>query len=151
MNKKTIISFLVAIIIGIIIGKYIYNGYLNEKKNVINNDEYVYLMQYGVYSNNDYMVENTKKLKDYFYYVDDDKYHVLIGVTKNKDLKDKIIGAQGIDDNIYMKKVNVDDNTFLETLSQYDNLVSSTDNKSTILTAEKQILSKYEELILRSE
>lgn len=61
------------------------------------------------------------------------------------------MNAQGIKDDVYMKKVNIDNVTFLESLNQYDNLVLNTSDKSTILTAEKQILSKYEELILRSE
>lgn len=154
MKKKSVIYVLLSILIGFCIGKYIYNGYSMEAENVFkdsNKNSDVYLVQYGVYSNNDLMLQNTKKLKNYFYYVDDNKYHVLIGITKNIDLKEKIMNAQGIKDDVYMKKVNIDNVTFLESLNQYDNLVLNTSDKSTILTAEKQILSKYEELILRSE
>lgn len=154
MKKKSVVYVLLSILVGFCIGKYIYNGYTSEAKGVFNETNGksdIYLVQYGVYSSNDLMVQNTKKLKNYFYYVDDNKYYVLIGITKNKDLREKIVSAQGITDEVYMKKISIDNVTFLESLNQYDNLVLETDNKSTILTAEKQILSKYEELVLRSE
>ena len=40
---------------------------------------------------------------------------------------------------------------FLQSLRQYDSLVSSLSDKTSIINAEKQILSKYEELILNNE
>lgn len=154
MKKSTIVSILFAILIGVFIGKYIYNGYESETKlafNETNKEENVYLIQYGVYSSNELMIQNTKNLKDYFYYIDDNKYHVIIGITKKVELKDKIINANGIESDIYMKKICISNTEFLESLEQYDTLVSNTENEGTILTAEKQILSKYEELILNSE
>lgn len=50
-----------------------------------------------------------------------------------------------------MKGVKIDNSEFLNLLDQYDNLISNTDDKDTIISAEKQVLSKYEELILQSE
>ena len=50
-----------------------------------------------------------------------------------------------------MKRVNVNNQEFLNLLNQYDNLVSTTDDKDIIISAQKQILSKYEELILISD
>ena len=153
MKDKKIVYVIVAIIMGVIIGKYIYNGYENELTTALAESkvEDVYLLQYGVYSNEELMKKNTEKLKKYFYYVDDNEYHVLIGITKDKSLKDKIVNSYNIEDNIYLKKINVDNSEFNELLKQYDILVKNTENKTTILNAENQILSKYEELILRSE
>lgn len=153
MKNKTIIYVILAILIGAILGKNIYDGYAKEVESTFGEKqiEKVYLIQYGVYSSNESMLENTKKLKNYFYYQEDDKFYVLIGITANKELKDKIINSYNIDTDIYMKQIKIDNITFLETLKQYDNLVLDTDDKNTILSAEKQVLSKYEELILRSE
>lgn len=153
MKDKKIVYVVVAIIMGVIIGKYIYNGYENELTTALAESkvEDVFLLQYGVYSNEELMKKNTEKLKKYFYYVDDNKYHVLIGITKDKSLKDKIVNSYNLEDNIYLKKINVDNSEFNELLKQYDILVKNTENKTTILNAENQILSKYEELILRSE
>lgn len=152
MKKTTILYILGAILIGVFIGKYVYNGYQNETKEAFKDmNENIYLLQYGVYSSNDSMVENTKNLKDYFYYIENNKYHVIIGVTMDKDLKDKIKKANSIDNNIYIKKVSINNDEFIESLKQYDNLIKNTEDKTTILTAEKQILSKYEELIINNE
>ena len=152
MKKTTILYILSAILIGVFIGKYVYNGYQNETKEAFKDmNENIYLLQYGVYSSNDSMVENTKNLKDYFYYIENNKYHVIIGVTMDKDLKDKIKKANSIDNNIYIKKVSINNDEFIESLKQYDNLIKNTEDKTTILTAEKQILSKYEELIINNE
>lgn len=152
MKKTTILYILGAILIGVFIGKYVYNGYQNETKEAFKDmNENIYLLQYGVYSSNDSMVENTKNLKDYFYYIENNKYHVIIGVTMDKDLKDKIKKANSIDNDIYIKKVFINNDEFIESLNQYDNLIKNTEDKTTILTAEKQILSKYEELIINNE
>lgn len=152
MKKTTILYILSAILIGVFIGKYVYNGYQNETKEAFKDmNENIYLLQYGVYSSNDSMVENTKNLKNYFYYIENNKYHVIIGVTMDKDLKDKIKKANSIDNNIYIKKVSINNDEFIESLKQYDNLIKNTEDKTTILTAEKQILSKYEELIINNE
>ena len=152
MKKTTILYILGAILIGVFIGKYVYNGYKNETKEAFKDmNENIYLLQYGVYSSNDSMVENTKNLKNYFYYIENNKYHVIIGVTLDKDLKDKIKKANSIDNDIYIKKVSINNDEFIESLKQYDNLIKNTEDKTTILTAEKQRLSKYEELIINNE
>lgn len=152
MKKTTILYILGAILIGVFIGKYVYDGYQNETKEAFKDmNENIYLLQYGVYSSNDSMVKNTKNLKDYFYYIENNKYHVIIGVTMDKDLKDKIKNANSIDNDIYIKKVSINNDEFIESLKQYDNLIKNTEDKTTILTAEKQILSKYEELIINNE
>ena len=151
--KKNIFTYvLVAILIGVILGKYIYNGYEIESTEAFSETtNKIYLIQYGVYSSEELMKDNTKKLKNYFYYVDDNKYHVLIGITSNKNLKDKIVSAYKIDNKVYLKEKNINNNIFIETLKQYDNLVNDSNDNDIIITAEKQILSKYEELILNSE
>ena len=40
---------------------------------------------------------------------------------------------------------------FIENLRQYENLVNDSNDTNFIVNAEKQILSKYEELVLNSE
>ena len=75
MKNKTIIYVAVAIIIGLILGKNIYDGYAKEVDDVFNEKrlENIYLIQYGVYSTIESMEENTKKLKSYFYYNEDEE------------------------------------------------------------------------------
>ena len=153
MKNKTIIYVIAAILIGVVLGKNIYDGYAKELENKTSKQENkeVYLIQYGVYSSNDSMIENTKKLKHYFYYEEEGKFYVLIGVTLDKNLQNKIVDAYKIKSDIYMKKVSINNMVFLETLKQYDNLVENTNDNDAIINAEKHVLSKYDELILRSD
>ena len=151
MKKQKIIYILAAAIIGIAIGKYIYSSYKEETLETFkSNDADIYLLQYGVYKDENVMIENTKKLKNYFYYKEENGYHVIIGITKNKNLKQKIVDSYKITENIYMKRVNIDNSEFVTLLDQYDNLIKDTDDKTTIFNAQKQVLSKYEELILQN-
>ena len=151
MNKKKIIYVLIATLIGISIGKYVFDSYNKESKEVFKyKNVYVYMLQYGVYSSNENMISNTKKLKNYFYYKNDDGYHVIIGITKNENLKEKIVDSYDITENIYMKRVNINNSEFIMLLDQYDNLINDTNDKKTIFNAQKQVLSKYEELILEN-
>ena len=150
--KKNIKYIIISIIFGIMLGKYIFNEYKEDTKVVINQtSDTVYLMQYGVYKDENNMKKASKDLKNYFYYKDSDGYHVLIGITKNKKNKQKIVESYEILTNIYMKKVKIDNEEFLELLNQYDSLIEQTNDKEIINNAQKQILSKYEELILNSE
>lgn len=150
--KKNIIYIILAIVIGILIGKYVFNEYKEETLETMSNtDNSVYLIQYGVYKDENSMKENAKELKNYFYYIEDNQYHVLIGIIKNKELKEKILYAYEIEDRIYMKKMEINNLEFLSSLTQYDKLISNTDDKELIISAQKQILSKYEEIILNNE
>lgn len=150
--NKTLKYILVAIIIGVILGKYTFNKYEEASITTMKEtSDYIYLMQYGVYKDENNMKENTKNLKNYLFYLDKDGYHVLIGITKNKKNKQKIVDSYEIMTNIYMKRVKIDNNEFIELLDQYDSLIKQTDDKEIIINAEKQILSKYEELILSNE
>ena len=60
MKKQKIIYILAAAIIGIAIGKYIYSSYKEETLQTFkSNDEDIYYLQYGVYKDENVMIENT--------------------------------------------------------------------------------------------
>lgn len=153
MKKKSIIFILSAVILGFCLSKYLNENKNYEAKEVFSEstDKEVYLMQYGVYSSVESLNKNVKNLTNYIYYNDLGKYHVIIGITSNKDLKNKIEKAYGLNNNTYLKKITISNYEFLESLKQYDLLIKNTENNNTITVAEKQILSKYEELILNNE
>ena len=145
--KKTIIYFFIAILIGIILSKYIFNTY-EEEVLASNTDKTVYLFQYQAYKDKDVMLENAKALENYFYYKENNIYHVIIGISEDKNNLDKIKKAYNVTADIYIKEKKIDNNEFLTNLEEYDKLVSSTNDSNTIVTAEKQIMAKYKELIL---
>lgn len=142
----------IAVLAGAFCAKYIFNQYEEEVKTTFNEtNENVYTFQYGAYNNKQVMEETCKNLKSYFYYKENKMYHVLIGISKDKNNLEKIKNAYVITSDIYVKKEKVSNMEFIESLKQYDNLINNTTDKNTIITAEKQILSKYEELVLRDE
>ena len=150
---KTFKLILIIIIFSLCLSlaRYIYNEKNEKTKEVFSQSEDIFLLQYGVYSSKENMEDNTSNLSNYFYYSENDLYHVLIGITQKEELIDKIKDSYYITDNIYSKKVNINNEEFLLSLKQYDTLIDQTSDKNIIINAEKQILSKYEELILRSE
>ena len=143
-----IVSFV--LLVGIYIGLYIYR-HKEIKADSINNSSLIYLIQYGVYNTYESMKSNGENISDYFYYIDDDGYHLIIGITENKNLSDKIKNAYNINTDVFLKEKNINNNEFIETLRQYDKLVEELNSSLGIINAEKQILSKYEELIIKYE
>ena len=148
--KRTFI-IIVPVLFGIILGKYIYNISNFNTKEVFNENYSVYLLQYGVYSTKENMMNSASNLSNYFYYNDKKGYHVIIGIVKNKNNLDKIKDSYEITSNIYLKEVKITNMEFYENLGQYENLISKSNDKKFILNAEKQVLSKYEELVLNNE
>lgn len=148
--KKTLKTIFIAMLIGILLSSYIFMEYKN-KSTVSAKTKTIYLLQYGAYKSKDNMEESCKNIKNYFYYKENDLYHVLIGITLNKNLKDKIINAYEITSEIYLKEITLSQNEFIEDLEKYDKLIKTTTDNEVIINAEKQILNKYEEIIINDE
>ena len=69
MSKEKIIYITFAIIFGISIGNYIYSLHNKEIIQTLKSDnENIYLLQYGVYHDENNMINNTKKLRNYFFF-----------------------------------------------------------------------------------
>ena len=146
---KNFILLLFITLLGIYVGSYLYRSYLLKNENKINTYK-IYLLEYGVYNSYEDMELNGKNIENYFYYNDINGYHILLGITENKNIINKIGESYENISNINIREDYIDNMEFIESLKQYDNLIL-TSNKTEVLQAEKQILSKYEELILNGE
>ena len=146
---KNFIILLFITLLGIYVGSYLYKSYLLKNENKINTYK-IYLLEYGVYNSYEDMELNGKNIENYFYYNDIKGYHILLGITENKNIINKIGESYENISNINIREDYIDNMEFIESLKQYDNLIL-TSNKTEVLQAEKQILSKYEELILNGE
>ena len=146
---KNFIILLFITLLGIYVGSYLYKSYLLKNENKINTYK-IYLLEYGVYNSYEDMELNGKNIENYFYYNDIKGYHILLGITENKNIINKIGESYENISNINIREDYIDNMDFIESLKQYDNLIL-TSNKTEVLQAEKQILSKYEELILNGE
>lgn len=146
---KNLITILFIIIFGIYLGTFFYKSYLNRDKNKLKLYK-IYLLEYGVYNSYDSMDANGKNIENYFYYSDNNGYHILLGITKNKNIINKIGESYENIANINIREDYIDNMEFIESLKQYDNLVINSNNTE-VLQIEKQVLSKYEELIINNE
>jgi hypothetical protein len=150
--KKLILPILSAIALGFIIGKYLFSQYEGKIDSVLKSEETIYVLQQGVYSTLDNAKNGASKLNYYVIDKDDNYYRVYVAITYNKDNVSKLEGyyvSKGND--IYVRELKTDNPEFLELLKQYDLLLESSGGDNELLQIEKQILSHYEELILKDE
>ena len=146
---KNIFTIILALFVGFLISFYIFKQY-DSKENIktVFSDTYkLNFFQYGVYSSEESMKENTSSLNYYIYNVIDNKYYVYIGITKKENTTEKIKGYfTDLGYDVYVKQMIISDTTFVTALEQYEILLENTEDKNTIKTIISQILSEYEEL-----
>lgn len=150
--KKFIITVLIAILIGYIYGKIVFNQYDKKLEKVFNQTETLYFLQQGVYSNKENVLKYANKINYYLVIKDDDFYRVYVGITKNKNNINKIKEIYTNSGNeIYVREIASSNAGFFEVLNQYDMLLESVEGENQILQIQKQVLSKYEELVINNE
>lgn len=138
--KKYLIIIIVSLFIGFLFSYYVIKEYDDAVLPTFLNGKTVYLVQQGIYSNYDNMINNTKAIDNYIYEVKNDLYYVYLGMSLSKDNAMKI-------QNIYEFQTTVTtitlNNEFIKTIEQYDSLLSETNDKDAIKEICKQLLSKY--------
>ncbi len=134
---------LLAVLIGFFCTLFVIKGYSSDK--IISVGEKVYFFQYGVYSNIESLEKNTLGLDKYIYNINNNLYHVYIGITKNN--VEKLTNYfKSKNYNIYIKEIEIKDNKFLELLNTYDKLIEKTDDKTSIKVIQNKILESYKEV-----
>ena len=144
--KKIIIKGIIFIIIGFILGNYLFGNKLELLKKR-NNYEIYYFLQEGVYSSKENLNNNLKRLSQKVIDYKDNKYYVYIGITKDKKVSNKIkkiYEKQGF--KIYEKELLIESSYFSSNVDQFDLLIKSTNNEDEILTIEEIVLANYEEI-----
>lgn len=144
--KKTFIYMLVAIILGGISGKILYQKY-DETELVFNESNRAYFLQEGVYETKDSLERNTKDIDPKLVINKNNKYYVYVGISKSLDGINKIkktYKKKGY--STTKKEIEVADDSFLTNLEQYDILLDSAISADDILTIEEVVLSNYEEI-----
>ena len=150
--KKYIFSILLAVIVGLVFGKFMLNQYPNSSNiiPVISTSSKPFFLELGVYESEEEMNENTINFPYYIYMKRDNKYYVYIAITKNEENLKRMKGyyeEKGYVINV--KEYEIESDAFLTVLEQYDNLLSESSDDSIIDGVASQILSKYEELVLK--
>ena len=149
MKEKIIMPIIACVLVGFVMGKFMFNQYDNGVALTSNltEKEQLYFLQQGVYSSLDSMKENTSSLPYYIYNEEDSKYYVYVGITKDKDNLEKLKGFyQDKVYDIYIKSIEVSNKEFLEIFNQYEQLLQKTTDANAISAIESSVLAKYEEL-----
>lgn len=139
MKIKILIYIMVSILAGYLVGSFLFSN----KANAVVNTNIAYFIQDGVYTDS-----SSFNTKDYSKILvqEDDKYYSYVGITLSSDNANKIkeyydyIGTP-----TYIKEVTLNNPNFISSLSEYDNLLSSS-NGEEMLGILKVILATYEEI-----
>ena len=145
--KKFLSTILFTSMISIIFGNmifYIYKKDAIDTIEVMNNQEYIYMVLYGSYNNMDKV--NNLKLNNYILENDNGYYRVYIGVSKSLENATKIKEIYNkLGNNTYIRNIKMDNIEFIDYL---DNVESDFNSKSDneILVIENNIINKYKEI-----
>ncbi len=138
--KKYLIIIIISLFIGFLFSYYVIKEYDDAVLPTFLNGKTVYLVQQGIYSNYDNMINNTKAIDNYIYEVKNELYYVYVGMSLSKDNAMKIQNIYEFETTIATITLN---NEFIKTIEQYDSLLSETNDKDAIKEICKQLLSKY--------
>lgn len=151
--KKNLFTFFIAIVIGFFLSYFFinqYDNYTGIKVSGIGTS--LYFIQYGVFSSVDSMEKETIALENYVYNINENMYYVYVGITKSKENANKIVNHyKGLGYETIIKEYEVSNSNFLKQLTNYDSLLSSTNDKTVISSLVSQVLAKYEEVVINGE
>lgn len=146
MKKKVFVFLIVSILLGSLTGMFLYNRFKGEIE-VFNEQNKVYFLQLGVYTDKKIMEDNTEKIDPKIVVNKDSKYYVYVGITKDKEIASSIKKIYNdIDIELYSKEEIVTDEQFISNLEQFDSLIKNSTNTD-ILSIEEVVLASYEELL----
>lgn len=149
--KKYLISIISCVLVGLLMGRIIFEQYKSNDTLTVSTtsiSEEVYFFQTGVYSSLDNMKKAMSNINSYAYILEDNKYYVFLAITKNEENKEKLKNYfNSLSYNIYIKKITIDNEAFLNTLNEYDKLLKDASSNSDIKKINDAVLEKYEELV----
>ncbi len=114
--KRVVIPIFLSIIFGLACGKLVYNIYGEETGLAFGNNK-IYLLQSGAYSSYDSMRASTVGY-NYVYYLEDDLYKAIIGVTKDENNIEKIKDVYK--EEVVINEYYLNDDEINDELKKYD-------------------------------
>jgi len=147
MKLNFVVPIICAVLLGYLCASFIFNNYGVENY-VFNEKGNIYLLQCGAYNNEETSKKEIKGIDEKITIKEDDKYYSYIGMTTDYKIAEKIqklYKKENID--IYIKDSYLDDEDFINQLTQYDVLLESSNTKAEINAILKTVLATYDELI----
>ncbi len=148
--KKYLLTFLIALVIGFFLSEFFIRQYRDYNGIKVSNvGDSFYFIQYGVFSSEDSMEENTISLENYVYNIQDNMYYVYVGITKKKENADKIVSHyKSLGYDAIIKEYQLNHEEFSNLINNYDEVLSVTNDPIAISSVINQVLTKYEEVVI---
>ncbi len=147
MKKSFFISIILTIFLGAFFGKVLYNHY--EEETVMSEGTSFYLLQYGVYSNQEEALREKEKIDASLIVKEDNKFYLYLGMSLQKKFMEKVKNYYDQENIVtYIKEMPLSNTTFTNHLSQWDILLSNANSKEETISICKVVLADYEETVL---
>lgn len=151
--KKMVLWILLAVTSGGLLGKFTFDKYENfEVENVFKINTEVYALFYDSFSSEEEMKNKTINLDRYIFLLNNNSFDVYIALSVKEDNINKIkqiYDKKNIKSNIV--KININHDEFIQNITEYEKLLSATEDEKSLFIIENQILSCYEDLVVNYE
>lgn len=150
--KKYIAPVLLCVLIGLTMGKIMFEQYDKTEPVSATPTVPVYFFQSGVYEKEENMKKASSKYDSYISIKENNKYYVFIAMTKSIENKEKLKGYfKNLGYDIYVKEISINHMGFIENLEQYDILLKEAVTNDEINAVNKSVLATYEEMMNSDE
>ena len=127
--KKVFTPIIMGVILGSICGKIAYKIYSDDLENKFSTKK-VYILEYGTYNN-------------YIYYIDNNQYKSIVGITKNENNIEKIKKLYNTD--LKVKEFYIEEKEINEKQDEFDQKLSNSTKEEDTRKLLDDIINLYKE------
>ena len=149
MTKSFFVTMIVAILLGSILGNFLFEQYKLESSEVVKEVNSLYFIMEGSYSSLEQAYNATKDIDVKLITKEDANYIVYLSITKDSNNLEKLEKLyKDLNINTTIKTMSVSNKEFLATLEQMDLLINNTKDNEEILSINEVVLANYQEFVL---
>ena len=148
--KKYLLTIIIFLVVGFLLSNYLLKQYDDYKGiKVYKEGRKLYFIEYGIFDNYNQMEANTINLENYIYQINNDKYHVYIGITENNEVLNKIINYfNKIGYKTTIQEFYISNERFIKAIENNDEVLLLTNDDVVIGEVVSQGLTTYEEVVI---
>lgn len=139
--KKVFTPIIMGVILGSICGKIAYKIYSDDLENKFSAKK-VYILEYGTYNTFDNMKEDNNQ-NNYIYYIDNNQYKSIVGITKNENNIEKIKKLYNTD--LKVKEFYIEEKEINEKQDEFDQKLSNSTKEEDTRKLLDDIINLYKE------
>ena len=139
--KKVFTPIIMGVILGSICAKIAYKIYSDDLENKFSTKK-VYILEYGTYNTFDNMKEDNNQ-NNYIYYIDNNQYKSIVGITKNENNIEKIKKLYNTD--LKVKEFYIEEKEINEKQDEFDQKLSNSTKEEDTRKLLDDIINLYKE------